>query len=89
MQHTSRGYALLGDDQSPYPGLCSAANPGQIAYTFSNEGYLNLRPVSSREATGSAGGTSPLLYIGLALVGAIVIGVVVVLVRRGSAEDRA
>ena len=38
----------------------TTANPGQIAYTFSNEGYLNLRPVSSREATGSAGGTSPL-----------------------------
>jgi peptide/nickel transport system substrate-binding protein len=67
----------------------TTADPGQIAYTFSNEGYLNLRPVSSREATGSAGGTSPLLYLGLALVGAVVVAVVVVLVRRGSAEDRA
>jgi peptide/nickel transport system substrate-binding protein len=65
------------------------ADPGQIAYTFSNEGYLNLRPVSSREATGSAGGTSPLLYVGLALVGALAVVVVVVLVRRRSAEDRA
>jgi peptide/nickel transport system substrate-binding protein len=67
----------------------TTADPGQIAYTFSNEGYLNLRPVSSREATSSAGGTSPLLYFGLLLVGAVVVAVVVVLVRRRSAEDRA
>jgi peptide/nickel transport system substrate-binding protein len=67
----------------------TTANPGQIAYTFSNEGYLNLRPVSSREATGSAGGISPLLYVGLALVGVLAVVVVVVLVRRRSAEDRA
>jgi peptide/nickel transport system substrate-binding protein len=67
----------------------TTADPGQIAYTFSNEGYLNLRPVSSREATSSAGGTSPLLYFGLVLVGAVVVVVVVVLVRRRSAEDRA
>src|SRR5919107_1427956 len=67
----------------------TTADPGQIAYTFSNEGYLNLRPVSSKEATGSAGGTSPLLYVGLVLVGVVVVGVVVVLVRRRSAEDRA
>jgi peptide/nickel transport system substrate-binding protein len=67
----------------------TTADPGQIAYTFSNEGYLNLRPVSSREATGSAGGTSPVLYIGLALVGAVAVVVIVVLVRRRSAEDRA
>jgi peptide/nickel transport system substrate-binding protein len=67
----------------------TTADPGQIAYTFSNEGYLNLRPVSSREATGSTGGASPLLYIGLAVVGAVVVGVIIVLVRRRSAEDRA
>jgi peptide/nickel transport system substrate-binding protein len=67
----------------------TTADPGQIAYTFSNEGYLNLRPVSSKEATGSAGGTSPLLYVGLVLVGAVVVVVVVVLVRRRNAEDRA
>jgi peptide/nickel transport system substrate-binding protein len=67
----------------------TTADPGQIAYTFSNEGYLNLRPVSSRESTSSAGGTSPLLYFGLVLVGAVVVVVVVVLVRRRSAEDRA
>jgi peptide/nickel transport system substrate-binding protein len=67
----------------------TTADPGQIAYTFSNEGYLNLRPVSSREATGSTGGTSPLLYVGLVLVGAVVVVVVVVLVRKRSAEDRA
>jgi peptide/nickel transport system substrate-binding protein len=67
----------------------TTADPGQIAYTFSNEGYLNLRPVSSKQATGSAGGTSPLLYVGLALIGAVVIAVIFVLVRRRSAEDRA
>jgi peptide/nickel transport system substrate-binding protein len=67
----------------------TTADPGQIAYTFSNEGYLNLRPVSSKEATGSAGGTSPLLYVGLVLVGAVVVVVVVVLVRRRNPEDRA
>ena len=67
----------------------TTADPGQIIYTFSNEGYLNLRPVSSKEASGSEGGTSPLLYVGLALVGAVVVGVIVVLVRRRSAEDRA
>src|ERR687893_2046934 len=49
----------------------TVADPGQIAYTFSNAGYLNLRPVSSREATGSSDGTSPLLYVGLALVAAV------------------
>jgi peptide/nickel transport system substrate-binding protein len=28
----------------------TTADPGKIAYTFSNEGYLNLRPVSSKQA---------------------------------------
>jgi peptide/nickel transport system substrate-binding protein len=65
------------------------ANPGQIAYTFSNEGYLNLRPVSSREAAGNSGGAMPLLYVGLAFVGVVVVAVIVVLVRRRSMEDRA
>jgi peptide/nickel transport system substrate-binding protein len=68
----------------------TTADPGQIAYTFSNEGYLNLRPISSEDAPGEGGGgTSPLLYVGLALVGVVVVAVVVVLVRRRSVEDRA
>ena len=65
----------------------TTADPGQVAFTFSTETYMNLRPLSSTDETG--GGTSPLVYVGLALVGAIVVGVVVVLVRRRSAEDRA
>jgi peptide/nickel transport system substrate-binding protein len=68
----------------------TTADPGQIAYTFTNEGYLNLRPLSSKDATSDGGGgTSPLLYVGLALAGTAVIVVVVVLVRSRSAEDRA
>jgi peptide/nickel transport system substrate-binding protein len=67
----------------------TTADPGQIIYTFSNEGYLNLRPVSSKEASGSAGGTSPLLYLGFVLVGALIAAVFIVLIRRRSAEDRA
>jgi len=68
----------------------TTADPGQIAYTFTNEGYLNLRPLSSENSPEDAGGgTSPLLYVGLALVGVVVIVVVVVLVRRRSVEDRA
>src|SRR5919112_3917317 len=50
----------------------TTADPGQIAYTFSNEGYLNLKPISSKDAPDSAGGgTSPLLYLGFVLVGAV------------------
>ncbi|MDQ3252130.1 MAG: ABC transporter substrate-binding protein [Actinomycetota bacterium] len=67
----------------------TTADPGQIAYTFSNEGYLNLRPLSTGDAPDEGGGTSPLVYIGLALVGAAIVAVVIVLVRRRSAEDRA
>jgi peptide/nickel transport system substrate-binding protein len=67
----------------------TAADPGQVAFTFTTKTYLNLRPVSSKVTTGSAGGTSPLLYIGLAFVGVVIIGMVVVFVRRRSAEDRA
>jgi hypothetical protein len=51
---------------------------------------MNLRPLSSSgETSGGSGGTSPLVYIGLALVGTAIIAVVVVLFRRRSAEDRA
>jgi peptide/nickel transport system substrate-binding protein len=68
----------------------TTADPGQIAYTFSNEGYLNLKPVSSKDAPDSAGGgTSPLLYLGFVLVGAVAAALVIALVRRRSAEDRA
>jgi peptide/nickel transport system substrate-binding protein len=66
------------------------ADPGQVAFTFTTETYMNLRPLSSDEETGGGGGgTSPLVYVGLALVGAAIIVVVVVLLRRRSAEDRA
>jgi peptide/nickel transport system substrate-binding protein len=67
----------------------TTAEPGQIAYTFSNEGYLNLRPLSTDNAPDEGGGTSPLVYVGLALVGAAIIAVIIVLARRRSAEDRA
>jgi peptide/nickel transport system substrate-binding protein len=67
----------------------TTAEPGQIAYTFSNEGYLNLRPLSTNNAPDEGGGTSPLVYVGLALVGATIIAVIIVLARRRSAEDRA
>jgi peptide/nickel transport system substrate-binding protein len=66
------------------------ADPGQVAFTFSTKTYMNLRPLnSSDETSGGSGGTSPLVYVGLALVGAAIIAVVVVLFRRRSAEDRA
>jgi peptide/nickel transport system substrate-binding protein len=66
------------------------ADPGQVAFTFSTKTYMNLRPLSSSgETSGGSGGTSPLVYIGLALVGTAIIAVVVVLLRRRSAEDRA
>jgi peptide/nickel transport system substrate-binding protein len=66
------------------------ADPGQVAFTFSTKTYMNLRPLSSSgETSGGRGGTSPLVYIGLALVGTAIIAVVVVLFRRRSAEDRA
>ena len=41
---------------------------GQVAYSFSNETYMNLRPLSEggEGGTGSSGGgPSPLLYVGL------------------------
>ncbi len=67
-------------------------DPGQVAFTVSNETYMNLQPLSTGGEGGAAsdeGGTSPLLYVllGLAAVAAIV-GIVFFL-RRGSAEDRA
>jgi peptide/nickel transport system substrate-binding protein len=68
----------------------TTADPGQVAFTFTTETYMNLRPLSSSDETGGGGsGTSPLVYVGLALVGAAIIAVVVVLLRRRSAEDRA
>ena len=62
---------------------------GQVAFSFSNETYLNLRPLSSGGGGGDEGGTSPLLFVllGVVAVGAIAGGVA--LVRRRSAEDRA
>src|ERR671910_100052 len=45
----------------------TAADPGQVAYTFTTKTYLNLRPLNSENAGGSeGGGTSPLLYVALA-----------------------
>jgi peptide/nickel transport system substrate-binding protein len=62
---------------------------GQVAFSFSNETYLNLRPLSSGGGGGDEGGSSPLLFVllGVVAVGAIAGGVA--LVRRRSAEDRA
>jgi peptide/nickel transport system substrate-binding protein len=66
------------------------ANPGQIAYTFSNEGYLNLRPLSAGGAAGGeGGGTSPLLYVLLGILAVAAIAAGIAFARRGSAEDRA
>jgi len=66
------------------------ADPGQVAFTFTNETYMNLQPLSAGGSGDDGGsGTSPLLYLGFVLVGAVVAAVVIVLVRRRSAEDRA
>jgi peptide/nickel transport system substrate-binding protein len=68
------------------------ADRGQVAFTVSNETYLNLRPLSAGDdggAGGSDGGPSPLLYVGLGIVAIAVIAGVVAFLRRGSAEDRA
>jgi peptide/nickel transport system substrate-binding protein len=66
------------------------ADPGQVAFTFSTKTYMNLRPLSSSDETGGGSSTtSPLVYVGLALVGAAIVVVVVVLMRSRSAEDRA
>jgi peptide/nickel transport system substrate-binding protein len=68
----------------------TAANPGQVAFTFTTKTYLNLQPLSSDGAGGGdGGGTSPLLYVVLAGVAVAVMAGVVVFLRRGSAEDRA
>jgi peptide/nickel transport system substrate-binding protein len=68
----------------------TAADPGQVAFTFTTKTYLNLKPLSSGDETGSGGGgTSPLVYVLLAVVAVAVIAGVVFLLRRGSAEDRA
>src|SRR5918997_7100910 len=65
---------------------------GQVAYSFSNATYLNLRPLSAGGEGGagsSDGGTSPLLYVGLGIVAIAAIAGIVIFLRRGSAEDRA
>jgi peptide/nickel transport system substrate-binding protein len=68
----------------------TAANPGQVAFTFTTKTYLNLQPLSSQDEAGSGGeGTSPLLYVLLAVIAVAVIAGVVFFLRRGSAEDRA
>ena len=68
----------------------TAADPGQVAFTFTTKTYLNLKPLSSGDEAGSGGGgTSPLVYVLLAVVAVAVIAGVVFLLRRGSAEDRA
>ena len=68
----------------------SDADPGQVAFTFTTKTYMDLRPLSAG-GTGSSesGGTSPLLFVGLGIVAIAVIAGIVVLLRRGSAEDRA
>jgi peptide/nickel transport system substrate-binding protein len=67
-----------------------AADPGQVAFTFTTKTYLNLRPLSSGNEAGSGGGgTSPLVYVLLAVVAVAVIAGLVFFLRRGSAEDRA
>jgi peptide/nickel transport system substrate-binding protein len=67
------------------------ADPGQVAYSFSNETYMNLRPLSAggEGEAGSGGGTSPLLYVGLGVVAVAAIAGIAFFLRRGSAEDRA
>jgi peptide/nickel transport system substrate-binding protein len=67
------------------------SNFGQVAYSFSNETYTNLRPLSSggEGGAGSSGGTSPLVYVGLGIVAVAAIAGIVAFLRRGSAEDRA
>ena len=66
------------------------ADPGQIAYTFSNEGYLNLRPLSAGGAAGEeGGGTSPLLYVLLGVLAVAAVAGGIAFARRRSAEDRA
>jgi peptide/nickel transport system substrate-binding protein len=68
------------------------SNFGQVGYSFSNETYMNLRPLSSGGEGGagsSGGGTSPLLYVGLGIVAVAIIAGIVAFLRRGSAEDRA
>ena len=61
----------------------TTADPGQVAFTFSNETYMNLRPLSSSDETGGGGGTSPLLYVGIGLVGSPSSPVIVVLSPAG------
>ena len=67
----------------------TAADPGQVAFTFTTKTYLNLQPLSSGDETGSGGGTSPLVYVLLGVVAVAIIAGVVFFLRRGSAEDRA
>jgi peptide/nickel transport system substrate-binding protein len=67
----------------------TAADPGQVAFTFTTKTYLNLQPLSSGDEAESGGGTSPLVYVLLGVVAVAIIAGVVFFLRRGSAEDRA
>lgn len=67
------------------------AEQGQIAFTFSINNYMNLKPVSESEAAsdeGDSGGVSPLLWIALGVLAIGAIGVTTMLRRRTSEEDR-
>jgi peptide/nickel transport system substrate-binding protein len=65
------------------------SDSGQVAYSFTTETYMNLRPLSAGGGGETGGGPSPLLYvlIGIFAVAAIAGGIA--FARRGSAEDRA
>ena len=65
------------------------ADPGQVAYTFSNETYMNLQPLSSRARTAVEAARPRCCTSGWRSSGSAVIAVIVVFLRRRSAEDRA
>jgi peptide/nickel transport system substrate-binding protein len=67
-------------------------DPGQVAFTVSNETYMNLKPLSAGgegDGADGGGGTSPLLYVLLGAVAIAAIAGAIVFARRRSAEDRA
>src|ERR671910_1467003 len=68
----------------------SDADPGQVAFTFTTQTYTDLQPLSAGgDGSSESGGTSPLLFVGLGIVAIAVVAGIIVLIRRGSAEDRA
>jgi peptide/nickel transport system substrate-binding protein len=67
----------------------TAADPGQVAFTFTTKTYLNLKPLSSADEAEGGGGASPLVYVLGGIVAVAVIAGIVFYLRRGSAEDRA